>query len=424
VLLPFVPAGARADSATIDLGALHADDAVFWDDGYVASDPLYGVPAAPSPNGVDRCLVQSVCFRFSLDVLDQAEALRVGFDTPMRDDNFEIIVTDPNGVATRATNPNSYSVELLFAHPATGRWSIRIAPYSAEQAPFRVRAKLESVHYRPTPDANGYLLPNLQVTRMWEFGFIAPANPLNGLFPPDDTNPPLDIAGVRPVSCAADETVDDGSNRCLRYSFGLANVGDGVFDVRWMGGDRLSDHDMVQCLQRGDGTTEAHPAGTGSWHWTHGHWHYLDIIRIELDRVAAPGLLEPVGDGKKLGYSPADQGMPQWDRFVQAPAGTSGSAGNCRAGADNRLGMSAGWGDTYRYQRPGNYANFADAGDGEFVVRTIADPLDHVREADETDNVSYAHIRVAGVDVQLLEFGRGASPWDPNKVVIPDWWTA
>ena len=38
-----------------------------------------------------------------------------------------------------------------------------------------------------------------------ELGFIAPANPLNGLWPPDDVNPPLDVAGIHPISCAPDE---------------------------------------------------------------------------------------------------------------------------------------------------------------------------------------------------------------------------
>jgi hypothetical protein len=48
--------------------------------------------------------------------------------------------------------------------------------------------------------------------------------------------------------------------------------------------------------------------------------------------------------------------------------------------------------------------------------------MDNVVESDETDNISYAHVRVTGSEVEVLETGLGQSPWDPDKVVYPDWW--
>ena len=48
------------------------------------------------------------------------------------------------------------------------------------------------------------MLPDLRTVPPFEFGFVAPANPLNGAYPPDTANPPLDVAGVHPLSCAID----------------------------------------------------------------------------------------------------------------------------------------------------------------------------------------------------------------------------
>ncbi|MGH2830902.1 MAG: hypothetical protein ACRDJM_10515, partial [Actinomycetota bacterium] len=126
---------------------------------------------------------------------------------------------------------------------------------------------------------------------------------------------------------------------------------------------------------------------------------------------------EAVGTGKKIGYSPADQGIADWFAFTQMARGTSGGAGNCAPETSSGLGMSVGWGDAYRYQRPGNFVSFGDAGDGWYVVRTTADPEDVVLESNEDDNTSYAYLRIVGTQVDVLESGLGDGPWDPGKVV-------
>ncbi|HVL33409.1 MAG TPA: hypothetical protein VM600_07500, partial [Actinomycetota bacterium] len=186
---------------------------------------------------------------------------------------------------------------------------------------------------------------------------------------------------------------------------------------------------MTQCIQRADGPPESRPAGTGGFHSTHGHWHYEDIIGHQLFRVTDPttGEMVATGAGKKLGYSPADQGMPEWAKFDQAPPGSSGAAGNCAPGTTSRLGMSRGWGDAYRYQRPGNYVEFGDNTSGYFVVQTIADPRNDVLESDESDNTAYAYISVAidalGTEsIDIIESGIGQSPWDPAKKIIDRWY--
>lgn len=399
------------------VGRLSADQSLFWDGGYVGSSPTYSAPLGPSNAAVDRCALMEPCFNFEFDVVGSGGVLRVALDTPMRDDGFEVTYTDPLGVVTRRNNANQYSMETIFLSPALGTWKVKVAPYSADHSSFRMRARLETALYQPT--GSGPFLPNLRATRLWEFGFVAPANPGNGLFPPDDANPPLEVAGQRPVSCSLDESLDDGVSRCLRFSFGLANVGDGTFDVRFNGDRSGTPFNMTQCVQQGDGSVMSRPAGSGVFHTTHGHFHYHDIIEHGLFRVTdrTSGAMVAIGDGKKLGYSPADQAIAEWNRFVQAPAGSSGGFGNCAPGTNSRLGMSRGWGDAYRYQRPGNFVDFGQAGDGYFIVQTTADPNNVVLESSESDNTSYAYIRIVGEEVDVIESGVGTGPWDPNKIV-------
>lgn len=416
--------GVAAPSSPVHIGDLLLGSTVWWAGGHVGFSPTHSTPVAGLPVS-DRCAQLDPCFVYTLDVTETSPAarLRVGLDTPSRDDTFEMTLRSPLGAAASRQNGNSYSMELSANAPASGRWTITVAPLSAEHATFRMRAKLEASAWKPA--TQGELRPNLRVTRLWEFGFAAPANPGNGLFPPDDVNPPLSVAGYEPVSCSVDEQLGyDGepAQRCLRYSFGLANAGEGNFDIRYNNDRTGTPSPMTQCVQNSDPAVapSARAAGTGVFHQTHGHFHYDDIIfhdvwRI-IDRQTWTRTL--VGTGKKIGYSPADQGIANWYAFTQMSPGTSGSAGNCAPGTNSRLGMSVGWGDAYRYQRPGNFVEFGEAGDGWYVVHTTADPDDVVLEADESDNTSYAYIRIVGTEISVLESGVGEGPWDANKVVF------
>lgn len=413
-----------APSETVHAGTLGFDEALWWDGGHVGASPTHTTPFVGLPV-TDRCEQLDPCFVYTLDVAGSSPVarLRVALDTPARDDGFEMKLTPPGGAAVARQNSNQYSMEIMVTAPATGRWTITVSPVSADHATFRMRAALESVPWMPA--TTGDLLPNLRVTRMWEFGFAAPANPGNGLFPPDDINPPLSLAGYEPVSCSVDEQLGfDGepAQRCLRYSFGLANAGEGNFDIRYNADRTGAPQAMTQCVQNSDPSVlpRARPAGTGSFHQTHGHFHYDDIIFHDVWRITDRDTWarEQVGTGKKIGYSPADQGIADWYALTQTAPGTSSAAGNCAPGTTSRLGMSVGWGDAYRYQRPGNFVSFGDAGDGWYVVHTIADPNEVVEESNEADNTAYAFLRIVGTEVNVLESGIGAGPWDPSKVVF------
>jgi hypothetical protein len=418
------PVASRAVEAVPLVGSLHAGDAAFWSGGAVDGALAHSVKGVPSNANVDRCATTGSCFTFGLELLDTGADVRIALDTPYRDDGFEISVFAPGGaLAKKFSNNNAFTTEAFITAPAPGLWTIKVAPVSADYASFRMRAKLEAAPYAPVADADGLLLPDMRVTRLWEFGFVAPANPANGAFPPDYVNPPLDVLGEHPLSCGLDEMQQDGVSRCLRFSFGLANVGEGYFDVRFPSDNSGALHQNYQCVQRADGATPLkHTAGFSYYHTNHEHYHFKDIIAHQLMKVTdrATGAMVPAGKGEKLGYSPADQGIPEWRTFGAAPSGTSGTGGNCDPADTQRLGLSRGWGDAYRYQRPGNYVDFNTNSDGYYVVQTTVDPTHTLIEARTDNNTSYAYLHIVGDHVDELESGVGKSPWDPARVVFDE----
>jgi hypothetical protein len=424
--LSLIPAAAQAAAP------LQPGESSFWNGATVDDADV------PDPS---LCGAAGPCFTYDLPIVGGGHRLRVAIDTPSRTDSFEFDVIGPDGsVRASSTNDNQFNEEAFVSDPEAGGWTVRVVPKGATRTSFRLRAKLE----RAAAAKSGALLPNLKAVPPYELGFVAPANPANGLYPPDTVNPPADVAGVHPVSCTADEAAPSAvggfdAHRCLRLTSGPINVGSGPYDMRFKfaeditqgEGDISPDHGTIQrgpieqAVHYAGGKVEMRPAGQYSFHVTHGHFHDDNVLTYELFRVTnrTTGALAPAGSGTKSGFCPADQLFGEWSAFAQEKSGTFGegdsaAGGNCFSPTDGFIGLTAGWGDVYRWQRPGQYVEFGDNGDGLYVVRATVDRPNHVLETDDTDNSAYALARIRGEEIDLLERGQGASPWDPGKVVF------
>ena len=410
-------------------------DGIFWDglsnvSGNVESAQMCDTAAGPCPT-------------YTLDVPAAGARLRVALDTPQRTSTFNVDLIDPSGaVATSFGTSNSFDAEGFVAHPAAGRWTVRVMPADVSRASFRMRAKLERT-LPALPTGHVPLLPELRADPPYEFTFIAPANPLNGLYPPDTVNPPLDAFGEHPLSCTVDEMAPSSgpgadivqggaATRCLRFTSGPMNVGRGPYEMHFtwtqdiVNGKLQSPFakgPLFQTIHYGDGTTSTRSAGTYSFHVTHAHFHDNHILDYQLFRVMPDDSLVKAGAGTKSGFCPANQLMGEWRKFNQAApdpfigSGDTGT-GNCQNPADGVLGLSPGWGDVYRWQRPGQYVDFGYNPDGLYVVRATVDIERTVEQASYDHQSSYALVSVVGDSVQLLERGMGLSPFDPHKVVF------
>src|SRR4051812_12057550 len=437
LLACLLPEGAHAKkypSRTVDTAAPAAADLPlsvgafrFWKGATVAS----GDVEDPS-----LCGVAGPCFSWPLEVGPGGKRLRVALDTPMRSDSFELDVIDPAGEVTSVQNNNAFDAEAYVSDPAPGTWTIRVMPQGVSNAAFRMRAKLEGAPPAP-PAGHHALLPDLAANPPLELTFVAPANPANGLYPPDTVNPPLDAAGEHPLSCTADEMaptdVQGGAaTKCLRFTSGPVNLRAGPYEMHWTYASDIADGKIVNPIAHGpisqtihysDGTTSTRPAGTYSFHVIHGHFHDDGVLSSELLRVGDDGVLTKVGVGTKSGFCPANQLLGDWRAFSNDPADDSiGSGdtgtGNCQNPVDGVLGLSPGWGDVYRWQRPGMYVEFGDQPDGLYVVRETINIAHDVLETSYANNTSYALVNVVGDHVDELERGMGLDPWDRHKVVF------
>ena len=337
------------------VGRLGLGAVTFWQGGYVAQHVVTtNLPSSAA------CIIAH-CFTWKLQLTKPAHRLRVAIDTPSRESSFTIEVLDPSGaVAGTATNSNRFNIEAFVPGAKAGLWTVRVIPRDAAYASFRLRAKSEAA--RPKPTKKVALLPNLQATPPYEFGFVAPANPLNGLYPPDTVNPPLDVLGVHPASCAVDEAVEDGASRCLRLTTGPRNAGAGPMDLSYVpvehGLGLLAEGPVTQYVHWSDGSITKRAAGSFLFHKTHAHYHFQDILDYAIYRVVG-GKLVPAGHGTKAGFSPADQLFADWSTFGQEEGQFVEGASTARSIGASTFGLSVGWGDVYRWQRPGQYVEFA-----------------------------------------------------------------
>jgi hypothetical protein len=396
------------------------------------------VPGGYVPSAA-QCGISGPCYTWQLPVAKGGWRLRVALDTPMRTNAFELDVVDPAGKLTSVTNSNAFDAEAFVTAPAAGIWTLRVMPQSVmpANASFRMRAKLEAAPPQ-LPTGHVPLLPELRADPPTEFSFVAPANPANGLYPPDTVNPPLDVLGFHPLSCSVDEmapTAVQGGGatpRCLRFTSGPINVGQGPYEMHWtyaqdiVGGkiqSPIAHGPLFQTVHYADGTTTTRPAGTYSFHVIHFHFHDDSILDMRLFRVNSDQSLTEVGTGTKSGFCPANQLLGIWRSFANEPpnaiigSGDIGT-GNCQNPADGVLGLSPGWGDVYRWQRPGMYVEFGGNPDGLYVVRITIDTEHRVLQSSYAYNSAYALVRVNGDTIQEIERGQGLSPWDPHKIVF------
>lgn len=304
------------------------------------------------------------------------------------------------------------SGEAYVLNPRAGTWTLKMS----SNQPYRLRAKLETkpaTPRRPVP-----LLPNLRLVPPHEFTFTGPVGV--GAF----------TFGISPATtCSGYEMAEERGIRCLRFSLGPSNVGAGPMLLEFPGNEGLvTPGKATQHILWSDGRKTSRPAGEFLYHKTHAHYHHSGFGTLELLKVTDPkrGTMQLAGTGPKQGFCTGDIKIAEWETF----GGMQNSAGSeCiqNAGlvydptAGTRMGLSAGWADLYSWEQDGNYVEFGlTNGDGLYVIRSTADALNNILESDETDNTGYAYVRITGQAIQVIERGRGQSPWDRRKVVVRD----
>jgi hypothetical protein len=249
---------------------------------------------------------------------------------------------------------------------------------------------------------------------------------------PGNRDRPPQPPGPPGISCHAEEAPD---TRCLRFSSGISNVGDGPLflafddDFAFQHVYRADDTPGFYGDNEADGAFLVRAAGPAEFHPAHAHRHFRDMVLYELFAVAGRrhARLTPLGNGRKHGWCAFSQRFEHWFGTRQDNQFASFPGGEHDAYCDTAFTLERGWGDQYRWQRPGQYVPYDEAADadgsmraGRYLVRVTADPERRLVETREDDNVAYALIEVVDDRVVVCETGLGTSPWDRRRTVASD----
>lgn len=204
-------------------------------------------------------------------------------------------------------------------------------------------------------------------------------------------------------------------DRWLRFDTVVVNMGPGSFDVEGRP-DGATDGTLgvVQRVQHGNLWTEvATPARMFHAGDGHDHWHVRDLQDWTIARLDSPAAV--LSWGKKTGFC-------FWDNYDYAATGPVAYHPNttdaCERRADETvpMGLSVGWGDRYPASIAFQYIDISTLGNGDYLVRLEADlpgPTDAdgaFVEANETNNGSWATIRITRKSVTVLSAGTELPP--------------
>ena len=339
-------------------------------------------------------------FTYRIEIAERGYRLRLGLDKPEIGDVFTGRVFEPSGehIATFSPGVDLSSAEWTGFDPAPGVWRLEVEATDVTDSAFRIRAKLEA--REPRLRGRRIVAPNLQVLPPHNASFYTTIS--NGSTPGE----PVYVDAMGAESCHPEEHVEDRAVRCLRFAFGVRNTGQGVMELHHNGSPPLP-QTLYQTVYRSDGSSFDREAGTAVFHKTHGHFHHDAAIGLRLYSVAdrKKGGLERLGPRRTKGFAHRNELLREWTEFYP----TTQLRG---------FGLLPGWADIYEWDRPGNYIDFGLNGDGLYVIRMWADPVDGILESNERDNLAYTFLKVTGSTVELIEAGRGKDPWDPCKIEV------
>ena len=195
-----------------------------------------------------------------------------------------------------------------------------------------------------------------------------------------------------------------GSQLQLRFSATIVNVGAGPMELAASRTDSVSPFDVSQRVYDSGGDSVLLPVGGASLVWGgdgHSHWHVLDLESYELDRLDNGS---KVGTGQKGGFCFFDTtqfrlslpGAPVSQ--VYTPGTVCGQYD--QAAESVKMGISVGWGDTYRAGLPDQYIDVTNLTSGNYRLVATADAEHQFAESDETNNTTW-------VDLKLTLNGKG-----------------
>lgn len=211
--------------------------------------------------------------------------------------------------------------------------------------------------------------------------------------------------GMRRLSEIQIDKTADG-RRLLRFTSVIANKGPGAFRVVGSRPDTsTTEMTAQQAIQQTDGSwrmVAVAPtmffAGDG-----HNHWHLRGLESSDLIRLDNGS---KVGTGAKQGFCFYDN--TRYDLTLPgAPQSPVYTGCGTQSSLSVNMGVSVGWGDTYRYNLAFQYVDVTGLTAGRYRLRVTADPSGYFAEANNANNFTYANLKLKanGSGVTVLGYG-------------------
>jgi Lysyl oxidase len=221
--------------------------------------------------------------------------------------------------------------------------------------------------------------------------------------------PPLLLPNLRSVR-ARDFSIEvRNGHRWLRFESALGNAGRGPLETRPDNRKRCPrgqqhasqviyrDVDRSGLYKRAvDTRKRIRSAGCMVFHPQHNHWHFDAASRYSL--FPADGH-RAVSRHRKTSFCLRDS------RRVPVPWGAARNYPSHYGACDvnNPQGIMIGWADVYQSFLPGQALRLPKRlPNGRYCVRVAVDPLNQLRESDDTDNASVRAIRIRNRSVQPI----------------------
>ncbi|MDX6609618.1 MAG: hypothetical protein QOF85_1543, partial [Solirubrobacterales bacterium] len=217
----------------------------------------------------------------------------------------------------------------------------------------------------------------------------APAKAATLLYPNLKTLAPRDLRFDNADVDASEATV---MHNVLRFSNTTWNNGPGKLEMRALIDSKTKTGPATQRVYDDSGGSTDFAAGNFYYHAAHSHYHYDEWGRYELwtkadyDAWLASGKTKGTPTvGSKTTSCMIDE------EFIRSgvpnqPYPEVYGTGGCFPDSQGKMlqGISPGWGDTYDYFRFEQWIDLGPSGslpDGQYVLRSVADPLNKVYES-------------------------------------------
>ncbi|HWU87870.1 MAG TPA: lysyl oxidase family protein [Kofleriaceae bacterium] len=178
----------------------------------------------------------------------------------------------------------------------------------------------------------------------------------------------------------------------LRLSNGTANIGTGklhLYGVLPANADGTQD--VMQRVFGQNGEFEDRLAGKFLFHEGHNHIHFVDWAAYRIRQILPGDGVGPiVAEGAKTSFCIIDlgvynSGLPDYN--------PSGEFHSCSSTVQ---GLSVGWIDVYSKGLQGQSIDITGVPPGQYWLESEVDPLNHVLESDETNNITRIKVTLGG----------------------------